>query len=42
MLGHPKIKFKKAKHPQILVSKEIEVEHKKQTTNPRISKLDQI
>ena len=42
MLGHPKPKFKKAELPQIPVYKEIEVEHKKHTPNPRIAKLDQI
>ena len=42
MSSHPKTKFKKAKLPQILAYQEIEAEHKKHTTNPRISKLDQI
>ena len=42
MSGHPKIKFKKAKLPQILVYKEIEAEQKKYAPNPRIAKLDQI
>lgn len=42
MLGQTKIKFKKAKLPQIPVYKEIEEKHKKHTPNPRIDKIDQI
>ena len=42
MQGQTKTKFKKAKLPQIPIYKEIEVEHKNHTPNPRIPKLDQI
>ena len=42
MSSQTKTKFKKAKLPQIPIYKELELQHKKYTPNPRITKLDQV
>ena len=42
MSGKNKTKFKKAKLPKIPIYKEIEEEHKKYISNPRITKIDKI